>query len=66
MVGVVLDFDERKRVVGIEIEDGNRFARSSRLEAFALPVINLILGDEEPTCGLSLSLGNEQSVVPWE
>ena len=41
--GVVLDFDERNRVIGIEIEDASTFIDLSRLEVSALPVADLIL-----------------------
>ena len=41
--GVVLDFDEHNRVIGIEIEDASKFIDLSRLELKALPVVNLVL-----------------------
>ena len=41
--GVVLDFDEHSRVIGIEIEDASKIIDLSRLELRALPVVNLIL-----------------------
>ena len=41
--GVVLDFDEHNRVIGIEIEDASKFIDLSRLELRALPVVNLVL-----------------------
>ena len=41
--GVVLDFDEHSRVIGIEIEDASKFIDLSRLELKALPVVNLVL-----------------------
>ena len=41
--GVVLDFDEHNRVIGIEIEDASKIIDLSRLELRALPVANLIL-----------------------
>jgi uncharacterized protein YuzE len=40
--GVVLDFDERNRVVGIEIEDASKLIDLSRLEVLALPIENLV------------------------
>jgi len=46
--GVVLDFDERNRVIGIEIEDASKFIDLSRLELRALPVVNLILTERAP------------------
>ena len=45
---VVLDFDEHKRVIGIEIEDASTFIDLSRLEVLALPVANLILSERVP------------------
>jgi uncharacterized protein YuzE len=47
--GVVLDFDEHNRVIGVEIEDASRFIDLSRLELKALPVANLILSERVPT-----------------
>jgi uncharacterized protein YuzE len=41
--GVVLDFDDKNRVIGIEIEDASTFIDLSRLEVSALPLANLIL-----------------------
>jgi uncharacterized protein YuzE len=46
--GVVLDFDEHNRVVGIEIEDASKFIDLSRLEVSALPIVNLVLSQNEP------------------
>jgi hypothetical protein len=44
----VLDFDEGKRVVGIEIEDASRSADLSRLEILALPLIDVVLSEKRP------------------
>ncbi len=41
--GVVLDFDEHNRVIGIELEDASKVVDLSRLELRALPVVNLSL-----------------------
>lgn len=41
--GVVLDFDEHNRVVGVEVEDASKFVDLSRLELRAFPLTNLIL-----------------------
>ncbi len=46
--GVVLDFDERNRAIGIEIEDASVFIDLSRLEVLALPISNLILSEKLP------------------
>jgi uncharacterized protein YuzE len=43
--GIVLDFDERNRVIGIEIEDASTFIDLSRLELSALPIANLVLSE---------------------
>ena len=41
--GIVLDFDERNQVIGIEIEDASKLVDLSRLELAALPITDLIL-----------------------
>jgi len=46
--GVVLDFDEHDRVIGVEIEDASKFIDLSRLELKALPVANLIFSERVP------------------
>jgi len=46
--GIVLDFDEDGRPVGIEIEDASTFMDLSRLEVLALPVAHLILDEKAP------------------
>lgn len=46
--GIVLDFNEHNRVIGIEIEDAGNFIDLSRLEVLALPVANLILSERAP------------------
>jgi uncharacterized protein YuzE len=46
--GMILDFDEGNRVVGIEIEDASTFIDLSRLEVVALPIANLILSERMP------------------
>ena len=46
--GVVLDFDERNRIIGIEIEDASKVTDLSRLELRALPVVDLILTERAP------------------
>jgi len=40
--GVVLDFDNQNRVIGIEIEDASTFIDLSSLEISALPLANLV------------------------
>ncbi|MDY6987752.1 MAG: DUF2283 domain-containing protein [Thermodesulfobacteriota bacterium] len=46
--GIVLDFDENERVVGIEIEDASSFIDLSRLEVSALPIADLVVSKEKP------------------
>ena len=46
--GIVLDFDENGRVIGIEIEDASNLIDLSRLELKALPVVNLVLSERVP------------------
>lgn len=46
--GVVLDFDEYNRVIGVEIENASKIIDLSRLELRALPVVNLILTERAP------------------
>ena len=46
--GIVLDFDEHNRVIGVEIEDASKFIELSRLELKALPIINLMLSEMVP------------------
>ena len=41
--GIVLDFDDNNKVVGIEIEDASSFIDLTRLEVLAVPIINLVL-----------------------
>ena len=47
--GIVLDFDEKNRVIGIEIENASAFIDLSRLEISALPITNLIFSKSAPT-----------------
>lgn len=46
--GIVLDFDQQNRVIGVEIEDASKFIDLSRLELKALPVATLILSERVP------------------
>ena len=46
--GIVLDFDERNQIIGIEIEDASTFIDLSRLELLALPIANLTLSQRVP------------------
>ncbi len=46
--GIVLDFDEHRKVVGIEIEDASQMIDLSHLEVSALPIANLIVRERLP------------------
>ena len=46
--GVVLDFDEQNRIIGVEIEDASEFVDLSRLELRALPLIDLTFRERVP------------------
>lgn len=46
--GIVMDFDEHNRVIGVEIEDASRFIDLSRLVLRALPIADLILRERIP------------------
>ena len=43
--GIVLDFDNKNRLIGIEIENAATFVDLSRLEVSALPIVDLILSE---------------------
>lgn len=46
--GVVLDFDEQNRILGIEVEDASKVVDLSRLELRALPIADLLLRERVP------------------
>jgi uncharacterized protein YuzE len=46
--GIVLDFDDQQRVIGIEIEDAGRLIDLSQLKLSALPITNLVFNPPEP------------------
>ncbi len=41
--GIVFDFDENNKVLGIEIEDAGSFIDLSKLELSSLPISDLVL-----------------------
>jgi len=43
--GIVLDFDKKHRVIGVEIEDAAKAVDMSRLELKALPLGDLIVSE---------------------
>jgi uncharacterized protein YuzE len=44
--GIVVDFDEQNRIVGLEIEDASSVIDLSRLEVLALPIANLVMREK--------------------
>ena len=46
--GVVLDFDEGNRLLGVEVEDASKSVDLSRLELRALPLADLLLRERIP------------------
>ena len=46
--GVVLDFDEDNRIIGLEVEDASKFVDLSRLELRALPIVDLLFRERVP------------------
>ena len=47
--GVVLDYDEDNRIVGVEVEDASKFIDLSRLELRALPIADLLFRERVPS-----------------
>jgi len=43
--GVVVDYDETNRAVGIEIEDASKYIEMSRLELKAMSIENLVINE---------------------
>lgn len=46
--GVVLDFDDRNQIVGVEIEDASMRVDLSRLELKAIPLTSLLFTERMP------------------
>ncbi|GAB4433439.1 MAG: hypothetical protein Kow0031_15040 [Anaerolineae bacterium] len=46
--GIVLDFDENNRVIGIELEDASKVVDLTNLELSSLPVTSLIFNRPAP------------------
>ena len=46
--GLVLDFDEDNRIIGIEVEDASKTVDLSRLELRALPIADLLFRERVP------------------
>jgi uncharacterized protein YuzE len=46
--GVVLDFDENNRIIGVEVEDASKTVDLSRLELRALPIADLLFRERVP------------------
>jgi len=47
--GVVLDYDQNNRVIGVEIEDASKSMDLSRLELKAMPIETLTFSDRVPS-----------------
>jgi uncharacterized protein YuzE len=43
--GIVLDYDDKNQVVGVEIEDASRKVDLARLELKAMPITTLIMSE---------------------
>lgn len=43
--GVVVDYDENDRAIGIEIEDASKYIEMSRLELKAMSIANLVINE---------------------
>lgn len=46
--GVVLDFGQDNRIIGVEVEDASKFVDLTRLELRALPITDLLLRESVP------------------
>ena len=46
--GVVLNFDEDNRLLGVEVEDASKLVDLSRLELRALPIADLLFRERFP------------------
>jgi uncharacterized protein YuzE len=46
--GMVVDYDDNNRAIGIEIEDASKFIDMSRLELTAMPIANLVISERMP------------------
>jgi uncharacterized protein YuzE len=46
--GVVLDFDEHNRIIGVEVADASQTIDLSRLEIRALPIVDLLFRERVP------------------
>jgi uncharacterized protein YuzE len=49
--GVVVDYDEKDRAIGIEIEDASKYIEMSRLELKAMSIANLVINESIPVAG---------------
>ena len=46
--GIVVDYENNDKVIGIEIEDASTYVDLSRLEVSSLPIMSLIMNQERP------------------
>lgn len=49
--GVVVDYDENDRAIGIEIEDASKYIEMTRLELKAMSIANLVINESVPVAG---------------
>jgi uncharacterized protein YuzE len=61
--GIVLDFDERGRIVGMEIEDAGRQVDLSKLELNSMPVATLIFTKRREAEGVQTRRVNKEMSV---
>ena len=61
--GIVLDFDERGRIVGMEIEDAGRQVDLSKLELNSMPVATLIFTKRREAEGVQTQRVNKEMSV---
>lgn len=49
--GVVVDYDENDRAIGIEIADASKYIEMTRLELKAMSIANLVINESVPVAG---------------
>lgn len=54
---IVLDFDEAKNVIGIEIEDASQMIDFQNLELASLPFANLVMRQQQTASAPELAMG---------
>jgi uncharacterized protein YuzE len=46
--GIVIDYDDNNKVIGIEIEYASKITNLSRLELFSMPIVDMVLKEKAP------------------